>query len=113
MLESVVPHWILSAMWLSAELIAQAHLLVDGTRPGTLDRVGLDTDSLWALSLGLVVVRISDSDTTVRCATAMPPPLTLQAASGWVNNRDLAGRRCGPAPGSPSTSQAGTARSAP
>ena len=54
-------------------LIAQADLLVDGMRPGTLDRVGLDVPlvdrrstptSSWFAS--------RTSDTTVRCATAMP-----------------------------------------
>ncbi len=53
-------------------LIEHAHLLVDGMRPGTLARFGLDTDSLQALNPGLVVVRISDfgqqrSDARPRC----------------------------------------------
>jgi crotonobetainyl-CoA:carnitine CoA-transferase CaiB-like acyl-CoA transferase len=72
----------------AGELIAQAHLLVDGMRPGTLDRVGLDTDSLRALNPGLVVVRISDFGHHGPLRDRDATPLTMQAASGWVNNRD-------------------------
>jgi crotonobetainyl-CoA:carnitine CoA-transferase CaiB-like acyl-CoA transferase len=72
----------------ASELIAQAHLLVDGMRPGTLDRVGLDTDSLRALNPGLVVVRISDFGHNGPLRDRDATPLTVQAASGWVNNRD-------------------------
>ena len=56
----------------AGRLISQAHLLVDGLRPGTLDRVGLGNASLEALNPGLVVVRISDFGHTGRCVTAMP-----------------------------------------
>jgi crotonobetainyl-CoA:carnitine CoA-transferase CaiB-like acyl-CoA transferase len=72
----------------AGELIAQAHLLVDGMRPGTLDRSGLDTDSLRALNPGLVVVRISDFGQNGPLRDRDATPLTVQAASGWVNNRD-------------------------
>ena len=72
----------------AAGLIAQAHLLVDGMRPGTLDRFGLDLHALQALKPDLVVVRISDfgHDGPLRDRDATP--LTVQAASGWVNNRE-------------------------
>ena len=72
----------------AGKLIAQAHLLVDGMRPGTLDRVGLDTDALQALNPGLVVVRISDFGQNGPLRDRDATPLTVQAASGWVNNRD-------------------------
>jgi crotonobetainyl-CoA:carnitine CoA-transferase CaiB-like acyl-CoA transferase len=70
------------------ELIAQAHLLVDGMRPGTLDRAGLDTDSMRALNPGLVVVRISAFGQNGPLRDRDATPLTVQAAAGWVNNRD-------------------------
>ena len=69
-------------------LISQAHLLVDGLRPGALDQVGLGKDSLEALNPGLVVVRISDFGHTGPLRDRDATPLTVQAASGWVNNRD-------------------------
>jgi crotonobetainyl-CoA:carnitine CoA-transferase CaiB-like acyl-CoA transferase len=69
-------------------LIAQAHLLVDGIRPGTLDRSGLDTRSLQALNPDLVVVRISDFGQNGPLRDREATPLTVQAAAGWVNNRD-------------------------
>ena len=69
-------------------LIAQAHLLVDGMRPGTLDRVGLDAHSLQALNPDLVVVRISDFGQKGPSRDRDATPLTVQAASGWINRRD-------------------------
>ncbi len=72
----------------AGSLVAQAHLLVDGMRPGTLDRVGLDTHSLRALNPDLVVVRISDFGQNGPLRDRDATPLTVQAASGWVNNRD-------------------------
>jgi crotonobetainyl-CoA:carnitine CoA-transferase CaiB-like acyl-CoA transferase len=72
----------------AGELIAQAHLLVDGMRPGTLDRVGFDTRALQARNPGLVVVRISDFGQNGPLRDREATPLTVQAASGWVNNRD-------------------------
>jgi crotonobetainyl-CoA:carnitine CoA-transferase CaiB-like acyl-CoA transferase len=72
----------------AGKLIAQAHLLVDGMRPGMLGRSGLDTDSLRALNPGLVVVRISDFGQNGPLRDRDATPLTVQAASGWVNNRD-------------------------
>ncbi len=69
-------------------LIGQAHLLVDGTPPGTLDRVGLDAAALAALSPALCVVRISDFGQRGPLRGRDATPLTVQAAAGWVNNRD-------------------------
>ncbi len=69
-------------------MISQAHLLVDGLRPGTLDRLGLGKDALAALNPDLVVVRISDFGQTGPLRDRDATPLTVQAASGWVNNRD-------------------------
>jgi crotonobetainyl-CoA:carnitine CoA-transferase CaiB-like acyl-CoA transferase len=69
-------------------LIAQADLLVDGMRPGTLDRVGLDVHALEALNPDLVVVRISDFGQHGPLRDRVATPLTMQAASGWINRRD-------------------------
>ena len=72
----------------AGRLIAQAHLLVDGMRPGTLDRVGLDVHALEALNPDLVVVRISDFGQNGPLRDRVATPLTMQAASGWINRRD-------------------------
>lgn len=69
-------------------LIARAHLLVDGMRPGTLARGGLDVHALRALNPGLVVVRISDFGQNGPLRDRDATPLTVQAASGWINRRD-------------------------
>ena len=45
-------------------------------------------DSLQALNPGLVVVRISDFGQNGPLRDRDATPLTVQAASGWVNNRD-------------------------
>ena len=57
-------------------------------RPGTLDRFGLDARALQALNPDLVVVRISDFGHSGPMRDRDATPLTVQAASGWVNNRD-------------------------
>jgi crotonobetainyl-CoA:carnitine CoA-transferase CaiB-like acyl-CoA transferase len=72
----------------AGKLIANSHLLVDGLPPGTLDRVGLDVPTLEKLRPGLVVVRISDFGQQGPSRDREATPLTVQAASGWVNNRD-------------------------
>jgi crotonobetainyl-CoA:carnitine CoA-transferase CaiB-like acyl-CoA transferase len=69
-------------------LISQAHLLVDGLRPGMLDQVGLGMDALSALNPDLIVVRISDFGQDGSARDREATSLTVQAASGWVNNRD-------------------------
>ncbi len=56
----------------ASELISQAHLLVDGLRPGTLDRVGLGR-TRWRHSTPASSSCASPtSGRTDRCATAMP-----------------------------------------
>jgi len=69
-------------------LIADAHVLVEALPPGTLDHWGLDTNALEALSPGIVVVRISDFGQYGPLRDRVATPLTMQAASGWVNRRD-------------------------
>jgi crotonobetainyl-CoA:carnitine CoA-transferase CaiB-like acyl-CoA transferase len=70
------------------DLIAHAELLIDGTPPGGLDGFGLDVSALEALRPGLVVVRISPFGQYGPLRDRQVTPLTVQAASGWVNNRD-------------------------
>jgi crotonobetainyl-CoA:carnitine CoA-transferase CaiB-like acyl-CoA transferase len=70
------------------QLIARAHVLVDALPPGTLDRFGLDIHALEALNPGLVVVRISDFGQQGPLRDRVATPLTMQAASGWINKRD-------------------------
>jgi crotonobetainyl-CoA:carnitine CoA-transferase CaiB-like acyl-CoA transferase len=72
----------------AGRLIEHAHLLVEALPPGVLDRVGLDAHSLQALNPDLVVVRISDFGQNGPLRDRDATPLTVQAASGWVNNRD-------------------------
>jgi crotonobetainyl-CoA:carnitine CoA-transferase CaiB-like acyl-CoA transferase len=69
-------------------LIKDAHVLVESLRPGTLDRYGLDVHALEALSPGLVVVRISNFGQRGPLRDRIATPLTMQAASGWINKRD-------------------------
>jgi crotonobetainyl-CoA:carnitine CoA-transferase CaiB-like acyl-CoA transferase len=70
------------------QLIADAHVLVEALPPGTLDRHGLDVRALEALRPGLVVVRISDFGQHGPLRDCVATPLTMQAASGWINTRD-------------------------
>jgi crotonobetainyl-CoA:carnitine CoA-transferase CaiB-like acyl-CoA transferase len=72
----------------AARLIADAHVLVETLPPGTLDRLGLGVDVLETLNAGLVVVRISAFGQRGPLRDRVATPLTIQAASGWVNNRD-------------------------
>ena len=72
----------------AGRLIEHAHLLVEALPPGVLDRVGLGAHSLEALNPDLVVVRISDFGQNGPLRDRDATPLTVQAASGWVNNRD-------------------------
>ena len=72
----------------AGRLIERAHLLVEALPPGTLDRSGLDADSLRMLNPDLVVVRITDFGQNGPLRDRDATPLTVQAASGWVNNRD-------------------------
>jgi crotonobetainyl-CoA:carnitine CoA-transferase CaiB-like acyl-CoA transferase len=70
------------------DLIAHADLLIDGMPPGVLDGFGLDLSALKALRPGLVVVRISPFGRHGPLRDRQVTPLTVQAASGWVNLRD-------------------------
>jgi crotonobetainyl-CoA:carnitine CoA-transferase CaiB-like acyl-CoA transferase len=70
------------------DLIGQADLLIDGMPPGVLDKFGLDMHALKALRPGLVVVRISSFGQHGPLRDRQVTPLTVQAASGWVNLRD-------------------------
>ena len=72
------------------ELIARADLLVENLASGTLDRGawGLDVESLQRINPSLVVVRISNYGQSGPLCDRETTPLTLQAASGWVNHRE-------------------------
>ncbi|WP_123024495.1 CaiB/BaiF CoA transferase family protein [Mycolicibacterium stellerae] len=72
----------------SHSLITSADLLVDGMSPGALACYGLDVPALEALRPGLVVVRISPFGQHGPLRDRQVTPLTVQAASGWVNLRD-------------------------
>jgi crotonobetainyl-CoA:carnitine CoA-transferase CaiB-like acyl-CoA transferase len=72
----------------AGRLIADAHVLVETFPPGTLDRLGLGVRALEALNPCLVVVRISDFGQRGPLRDREATPLTIQAASGWINARD-------------------------
>ncbi|OBK17892.1 CaiB/BaiF CoA transferase family protein [Mycobacterium asiaticum] len=73
------------------ELIAQADVVVEDLPAGSADRFnwGLDRDALQRLNPNLVVVRISDYGQEGPRRTRQSTSLTLQAASGWINTREL------------------------
>ncbi|MBE1549407.1 crotonobetainyl-CoA:carnitine CoA-transferase CaiB-like acyl-CoA transferase [Mycobacterium sp. OAS707] len=73
------------------ELLAKADLLVEDLPAGSADRfdLGLDRDSLQRINPNLVVVRISDYGQEGPRRDRQSTGLTLQAASGWVNTREL------------------------
>ena len=62
--------------------------MVEALPPGTLDGCGLDVGVLQELSPGLVVVRISDFGQCGRLRDRVATPLTMRAASGWINTRE-------------------------
>ncbi|OBI34810.1 CaiB/BaiF CoA transferase family protein [Mycobacterium colombiense] len=70
------------------ELIAQAHLLVDDSGPGTLEGCGLGVDDLQRINPNLVLLRISGFGQSGPFSRRRATPLTLQAASGWISSRD-------------------------
>jgi crotonobetainyl-CoA:carnitine CoA-transferase CaiB-like acyl-CoA transferase len=72
----------------AGRLIERAHLLVEALPPGALDRSGLDAHALRMLNPDLVVVRIADFGQNGPLRGRDATPLTVQAASGWVNSRD-------------------------
>ncbi len=44
---------------IARRLIATADVLLENFRPGTLERWGLDPETLWSLNPGLVIVRVT------------------------------------------------------
>jgi crotonobetainyl-CoA:carnitine CoA-transferase CaiB-like acyl-CoA transferase len=74
----------------ASELIARADVLVENLPPGMTDgwELGLDLDSLARFNPRLIIVRISDFGRTGPLGGRQTTPLTLQAASGWVNARE-------------------------
>ena len=72
----------------AGELIAQAHLLVEGFAPGTLEGWGLGIDILQQLNPNLLLLRISQFGQLGPARDRKGTPLTIQAASGWISARD-------------------------
>jgi crotonobetainyl-CoA:carnitine CoA-transferase CaiB-like acyl-CoA transferase len=72
----------------AGRLIADAHVLAEALPPGMLDRLGLGVPVLETLRCGLVVVRISAFGRCGPLRDRVATPLTVQAASGWINTRD-------------------------
>ena len=72
------------------DLIAQADLLVENLAPGAAQKWdwGIDLDSLQRINPNLAVVRISDYGQDGPRYDRPSTPLTVQAASGWVNSRE-------------------------
>lgn len=72
-------------------LLATADILVENVGPGEPDRrqCGLDRHSLLRINPRLVVVRISDFGQDGPLRDRETTPLTMQAASGWVNTREF------------------------
>ncbi len=70
------------------ELIAQAHLVVEGFAPGTLEGWGLGVGSLQQVNPNLVLLRISAFGQCGPLSGRTTTPLTMQAASGWISARD-------------------------
>ncbi|OBJ03097.1 CaiB/BaiF CoA-transferase family protein [Mycobacterium sp. 1465703.0] len=77
-----------SDLAIAHELIAQAHLLIDDSAPGTLDGYGLGVDDLQRINPNLVLLRISAFGQSGPFRHRRSTPLTLQAASGWISARD-------------------------
>ncbi|UXA20729.1 CaiB/BaiF CoA-transferase family protein [Mycobacterium sp. SMC-4] len=76
---------------LARELIAGADLLVENLGPGAPQEWAelLATDSLQRINPGLVVVRISDFGQSGPLRDQVMTPLTMQAVSGWVSEREF------------------------
>ncbi|MGE2734217.1 CaiB/BaiF CoA transferase family protein [Mycolicibacterium vaccae] len=73
------------------ELIAGADVLVENVAPAARPEWAglLDVDSLEQINPRLVVVRISDFGQHGPLRDVETTPLTLQALSGWVNDREF------------------------
>lgn len=74
-----------------SELISQADVVVEDLPAGSSDRLnwGLDRKALRRINPNLVVVRIADYGQDGPRRNRPSTSLTLQAASGWVNTREL------------------------
>lgn len=72
------------------DLISTADVLVEDLPAGSTARLewGLDLETLGRINPKLVVVRISSFGQEGPLRDRVTTPLTLQAASGWVNVRD-------------------------
>lgn len=72
------------------ELVAEADLLVENLAPEHEARwdLGLDSEALARLNPRLAVVRITSFGQHGPLRDRQTTPLTLQAASGWVNERE-------------------------
>ncbi|MBX3099983.1 MAG: CoA transferase [Salinibacterium sp.] len=73
-------------------LLADAHVVVTGYRPGALDRFGLSPEALVERHPGLVVARLSAWGTTGPFAVRRGFDSIVQAASGigWIESPDAA-----------------------
>jgi crotonobetainyl-CoA:carnitine CoA-transferase CaiB-like acyl-CoA transferase len=71
-------------------LIAEADVLVENLAPAAPSRFawGIDHNSLQQINPDIVVVRISDYGQDGPRSDRQSTPLTVQAASGWVNTRE-------------------------
>ncbi|OBK82585.1 CaiB/BaiF CoA-transferase family protein [Mycobacterium sp. 1165178.9] len=74
-----------------AGMFAEADVVVEDLPAGSADRLnwGLNHEALQRLNPNLVVVRISDYGQKGPRRDRQSTSLTLQAASGWVNTREL------------------------
>ncbi len=73
------------------DVLARADMLVENLPAGSAERFdwGIDRDALQRINPKLVVVRISDYGQEGPRRDHPSTPLTVQAASGWVNTREL------------------------
>jgi crotonobetainyl-CoA:carnitine CoA-transferase CaiB-like acyl-CoA transferase len=73
------------------DLLARADLLIENLPAGSADRGdwGLDREGLEQINPNLVVVRISDYGQEGPRRDRQSSSLTIQAASGWVNTRQI------------------------
>ncbi|MEO3758934.1 CoA transferase [Mycobacterium sp. B14F4] len=73
------------------ELIATADIVVENLAASSPDRRewGLDAESIAGINPNVVIVRISDFGQDSPMRDRQTTPLTLQAASGWVNCREF------------------------
>ena len=66
-----------------AELLAQADVLVENFRPGTLERWGLSPEELWKVNRGLVVTRVTGYGQTGPTHRA---PASASLARQWADS---------------------------